>query len=402
MKKIYKTFEYRLYPTKKQEILLAKHFGCNRFVYNFFLNQRKEYYQENKKNLNYVDQAKIVTQMKKQEDYSWLKEVNAQSIQATLRNLDTAYRNFFSKKAKFPTFKRKKDKNSFCIPQNIRIIDKLLYIPKFKEGIKIILHRELEGTIQHATIKKTKTNKYFVCILCEIKNYEPKNKTNKEIGIDLGIKDFIITSKGQKFKNYKFTYKYQKQLKKAQQHLSRKQKGSKQFEKQKLKVALIHEKITNCRKDNQHKISRKLVNENQVIYLESLTIKNMVKNHKLAKAIEDCAWFQFTSFLDYKANWDDKIIYKIDRFYPSSKTCSNCGWIKQDLNLKIRNWTCPKCGTMHDRDINAAINILLEGRKEFYEDNSSSAGTVEYTNGENVRPFNFLKKKKANLIEVGN
>lgn len=389
-KKIFKSYKYRLYPTKEQEIFLSKHFGSVRFVYNYFLNQRKEQYQQTGKSDNYYKQAKSLTELKKQEEYSWLKEINSQTLQSALSNLDSAYVNFFSGKGQFPRFKKKKQKNSFCVPQSTKIDGNRIIIPKLKKlgGIKFVEHRPLQGKILYATFSITPTNKYYVSITVE-QDYNSKNATKNEIGIDFGIKDLLITSKGQKYGNAKYTQEYSKQLKKAQQHLSRKQKGSNRYEKQRLKVALIHEKIHNARVDNLHKISHKLIMNNDVIYIESLNIKGMLQNHKLAKSILDCSWYEFTRQLEYKGNWDDCYIYKINMFYPSSKTCSDCGYIKDKMPLNIRQWTCPKCGTTHDRDINAAKNILLEGKRELIG-KLPSAGTADYTNGENVR----LKTKK--------
>jgi len=400
-KKIHKSYKYRIYPTKEQEVFLLKHFGSVRFVYNHFLAERKEQYNKTGKSDNYYKQAKSLTELKKQEEYSWLREMNSQTLQSALSNLESAYINFFSGKSKFPRFKKKTHKNSFCVPQFVKVENSKIYIPKLKklDGIKMVEHRKLQGKILFATFSKTPTNKYFVSITVE-QDYNSKQPTHKEIGIDLGIKDLIITSNGNKFKNHKFISKFEKQLKKAQQHLSRKQKGSKRFERQRLKVALIHEKIHNCRLDNLHKISHKLVTENDAVYMENLNVKGMIKNHNLAKAISDCSWSELKRQLHYKGEWDDTYIHEIFRFYPSSKTCSSCGHIMDSMELDIREWICPKCSVKHDRDVNAAINILKEGKRELMGEKSSSAGTVDYTNGENVRPSN-CKMEKANLNEVG-
>ena len=400
-KKIHKSYKYRIYPTKEQEVFLLKHFGSVRFVYNHFLAERKEQYDKTGKSDNYYKQAKSLTELKKQEEYSWLKEINSQTLQSALSNLESAYVNFFSGRSKFPKFKKKTHRNSFCVPQFVKVENSKIYIPKLKklDGIKMIEHRKLQGKILFATFSKTPTNKYFVSIAVE-QDYNSKQPTNKEIGIDLGIKDLIITSNGNKFKNHKFISKFEQQLKKAQQHLSRKQKGSKRWERQRLKIALIHEKIHNCRLDSLHKISHKLVMENNVVYMENLNVKGMLKNHNLARAISDCSWSELKRQLHYKSDWDDTYIHEIFRFYPSSKTCSNCGHIMDSMQLNVRNWTCPKCGKQHDRDINAAINILKEGKRELIGERSSSAGTVDYTNGENLRPSN-CKMEKANLNEVG-
>lgn len=363
MKVINKTYKFRIYPNKNQEILLNKHFGCSRFVYNYFLNERKEQYQKDNKSDNYYKQAKSLTILKKQEEYNWLKEVNSQSIQFALRNLDTAYDRFFRKLAQFPKFKSRKHKNTFTIPQFGRLENNKIYIPKFKGGIKVKLDkRSIKGKIGKMNISKTPTGKYYVSIFTE-QEIEELPKTNKQVGIDLGLKDFVITSDGIKFKNNRYTKKYAKQLKKAQQHLSRKEKGSNGFEKQKLKVAKIHEKIASCRLDTLHKVSRELVENYDLISVEDLNVKGMIKNHKLSKHILDVSWGNFIIFLKYKCNWYGKELVKINRFYPSSKTCSSCGWINQELKLSDKKWTCNSCDKTHDRDINASINILKEGLK---------------------------------------
>ena len=374
MKTIFRTYQFELQPTQEQKTLLDKHFGCIRYVFNHFLNERKEQYQVDKKSDNYYAQAATLTELKKKEETIWLKEVNSQSLQFALRCLDTAYVNFFRGNAKFPRFKSKKNKNTFTVPQFAKLENGRLYAPKFKEGIKVNVHREIKGEIGKCTFSKTPTGKYFVSILSE-EQYQPKGKTGAVCGIDLGLKDFAITSDGIKFKNNKYTKLYERKLAKAQKHLSRKTKGSTSFEKQRRKTALIHEKITNSRMDNLHKVSHKLVTDYDIIALEYLNVKGMVKNHKLAKHISDASWGTFVRLLEYKADWNDKQIVKINRWYPSSKTCCECGWINQDLNLSIREWTC-KNGHVLDRDLNAAKNILKEGLKIL-----NSAGTVENTGG---------------------
>jgi putative transposase len=374
VKTIFRTYQFELQPTQEQKVLLDKHFGCIRYVYNYFLNERKEQYQSDKKSDNYYKQAATLTELKKQEETVWLKEVNSQSLQFALRCLDTAYVNFFRGNAKFPRFKSKKKKNSFTVPQFAKLGGGRFYAPKFKEGIKVNIHREVKGKIGKCTLSKTPTGKYFVSILSE-EQYQPKEKTGAVCGIDLGLKDFAITSDGIKFKNNKYTKQYEKELAKAQKHLSRKQKGSSSFERQRRKTARIHEKITNSRMDNLHKVSHQLVSDYDIIALEDLNVKGMVKNHKLAKHISDASWGTFVMLLEYKADWNDKQIIKINRFYPSSKTCCECGWINQDLNLSIREWIC-KNGHVLDRDLNAARNILKEGLKII------SSGTGDYTGGD--------------------
>jgi putative transposase len=374
-----KAYKYKLLPNDEQKCLLNKHFGSIRFIYNYFLNERKNEYETNKNTLNYYDNAKALTELKKHDDYNWLKEINSQSLQDSLKNLETAYKNFFKYKKGFPKFKSKKHKNSFAVPQSVDVINDELHIPKFKNGIKLIKHRPFHGIIKSCTISKTTTNEYFVSILVET-THIPYEKTNKTVGIDLGLKDFIITSDGRKYKNNRYTKTYERKLKVAQQHLSRKIKNSNRYNKQRLKVANIHKKISNSRIDNLHKVSTELIKKYDNIILEDLNIKGMIKNHKLSKHIADASWGKFVELLTYKAKWNNKNIINIDRFFPSSKTCNKCGYINQDLNLSVREWTCNACHSHHDRDINASINILKEGIKII------SSGTDDYRRGDEIRP----------------
>jgi putative transposase len=372
MQEINKTYKYRLYPDEEQKTLLAKHFGCVRWVYNHFLNERKEQYLENGKSDNYYDQAKTLTSLKKQEETKWLKEVNSQTLQFALRCLDTAYKNFFRGDAQFPRFKSKRHKQSFTVPQNGKIVDGKLSIPKFKTDIPLNIHREVQGDIGKMAISKTANDKYYVSVFTT-QNTQHLPKTGKKVGIDLGLKDYAITSDGRKLSNHRYLKRYERKLKKAQQHLSRKQKGSNSYENQRRKVAQLHEKVSNSRKDRLHKISKQLVEDYDVIVAEDLNVKGMVKNRRLSKHIADASWGTFTTYLSYKCNWYGKEFRTVDRFFPSSKMCHNCGWIKQDLGLQDREWTCDQCNETLDRDQNAALNIL-------------SAGTVEYKSGEKIRP----------------
>ena len=286
MKTIHRTYRFELRPTREQKVLLDKHFGCVRFVYNHFLNERKEQYQANKKSDNYYAQAKTLTELKKQDETVWLKEVNSQTLQFALRSLDTAYLNFFRGNAKFPRFKSKKRRNSFTVPQHTKLEGSKIHVPKFKEGIKVNVHREVKGKIGKCTLSKTPTGKYFVSILSE-EQYQPKEKTGAVCGIDLGLKDLLITSDGETFKNNRYTRRYERKLAKAQQHLSRKVKGSRGFENQKLKVARLHEKISNTRQDVLHKVSHQLVSDYDMIALEDLNVKGMMSNRKLSKHIAE-------------------------------------------------------------------------------------------------------------------
>lgn len=365
MNKVNKTYKFRIYPNAEQKQNIARHFGHSRFVYNYFLNQRKEQYLEYKKSDNYYAQAASLTKLKKEEDTKWLKEVNSQTLQFALKSLDSAYTNFFRGNAKFPRFKSRRNKNSFTVPQSGKIVDGKLNIPKFKNGIKIKLHREVLGTIGKMAITRTPSGKYFVSIFTE-QEIEQLPINDKALGCDLGIKDFLITSDNKKFKNNRYTKKYARKLKEAQQHLSRKQKGSNGFEKQKIKVAKIHEKIANSRLDTLHKVSYELVRDNGLIAIEDLNVKGIIKNRKLSKHIADASWGNFVNLLQYKCDWYGRELVKVNRFFPSSKTCNECGWINQDLNLSIREWTCVN-GHKLDRDVNASLNILKEGLKIYGE-----------------------------------
>ena len=390
MKLIYRTYRVELKPTQDQKVLLEKHFGCVRYVYNYFLNHRKEQYQLFNKSENYFSQAKLLPNLKKNEETSWLKEVNSQSLADSLRHLDSAYQKFFKGKSKFPRFKSKKSKNSFSVPQHFKIEQNRLHIPKFKQGIKYIHTRSIDGRICNVTVSKTPVGRYYASVLVE-QEYEQKPKTGLSVGVDLGIKDLAVTSDGVRYKNNRYTKTYERKLAKAQKHLSRKKKGSRSFENQRRKVAKIHEKITNTRQDVLHKITTKLIERYDTIVVESLNVKSMMSNRSLSKHIHDASWGTFLHYLKYKADWNDKQVVAIDRFYPSSKTCNVCGWINQNLNLSMREWTCAN-GHVLDRDFNAAQNILHEGLKIL-----NSAGTVENTDGDDVRLSNQQLSMKSEV-----
>ena len=372
MSKVKKSFKYRIYPTKEQEALLAKHFGSKRFVWNYFLNERKNAYLENNTSLNYYDNASSLTQLKKQEEYSWLKETNSQSVQASLRDLEVAYNRFFSKQGKFPRFKSKKDKQSFRIPQSTKYEDGQLNISKFKKPIKVKEDRPLEGTILFSTISKNPSGKYFVSITCETE-HKPYKKNKNKVGVDLGIKNLAICSDGKTYENIKTTQKYAKKLSYEQKQLSKKNKGSNNRNRQRIKVAKVHEKITNSRVNHIHNITTQIVRDNQTICVEDLSVANMMKNHNLAKSISDCSWSEFLRQLKYKSEWNERNLIQIDKFFPSSKTCNKCKFVNQDLTLKDREWVCPACDAKLDRDINASKNILEQGLM-IYNLNNSGCG----------------------------
>lgn len=348
-----KAFKYKLEPTKEQTILLNKHIGASRFVYNLALETKQMAYVENKVNLSCFALHKQLTELKN--ECEWLKEINSQSLQQSITNLDKAYTAFFKGQNCFPNFKKKSNGGSFNIPQNVILVDDKLIIPKFKKGIDIVFHRPIKGEIRQATISRTPTGKYFVSILCETGDVIKTKLTIKEettIGIDLGIKTFIVASNGKEYDNPKFLRKAQSRLKYIQRKYSNK-KGKRT----KQKLAVLHEKVANQRKDFLHKVSSELIRENQSIAIETLQVSNMIKNHCLAQSIQDAGWSTFVTMLEYKAEWQGKNILKIGTFEPSSKTCSCCGYINKELTLKDREWTCNGCGTLLKRDVNAAINI---------------------------------------------
>lgn len=362
---MYKARKYRLYPTNSQKELIHKHCGSVRFLYNLALETKTMAYIGSKVNLSRYDLQKQVVDLKK--ELTWLKEANSQSLQKALLDLDTAYSNFFKGRADFPKFKKKSNRGSFNVPQNVTVSDGRLIIPKFKEGIKIKLHRDLVGIIKQATVSFTPTGKYFVSILCDTGEdlpSRPKITEDSAIGIDLGIKDFLITSDGEVSDNPKFLRNSIERLKVLQRRASKKQKGSSNRKKANKRVAVLHEKITNQRQDFLHKTSTKLIRENQTICLENLGISNMMKNHKLAQAISDVSWGEFNRMIEYKAEWYGVNILRIGRFAPSSKTCE-CGIINKELKLSDRVWECKSCGRVNERDFLAARNIKKFALKDY-------------------------------------
>ena len=356
MKRI--AYKYRIYPNTEQKEFFVKCFGCVRFFYNKSLSDMNDIYEATGKYKN-------ITPASYKEDYPFLKEADSLALSNAQLNRNTAFKSFFSHKSGFPKYKSKRNDQSYTTNNqkgSIKISDNHRYIsiPKCQR-IRIKMHRFFEGTIKSITVSRTTDNKYYISLLVET-NIEPLEATNKMIGLDLGIKDLIVDSNGHKYKNHKYLTKSQVKLAKEQRKLSHMQKGSNNRNKQRIKIARLHKKIQNQRNDYLHKLSKKIIDENQVIALEDLKVINMEQNNKLARNITDASWSRLVSMLTYKANWYGRTVIKVPSNYPSSQLCSICSYknsITKDLG--IRKWTCPKCGTIHDRDINAAKNILSKG-----------------------------------------
>ena len=369
-----KAYKFRIYPTEEQEIFFAKTFGCVRKVYNLMLKKKKKAYEEVKN----APSKKMIfpTPAKYKKEFPFLKEVDSLALANAQLNLDKAYKNFFrDKSVGFPRFKSKKNPVQSYTTNNqngtVALIDnKFIKVPKLKSLIRIKLHRQPKGMIKSATISRHASGKYYISLLCKEEiNELPKN--NSAIGIDLGITDFAILSDGQKIDNNRFTSKMEKKLKREQRKLSKrallaKNKGiplseAKNYQKQKRKVARLHEKVMNQRTDFLNKLSTEIIKNHDIICIEDLNVKGMLRNHKLARSISDVSWSSFVAKLQYKADWYGREIIKVDTWFPSSQICSECGHKDGKKSLDIREWTCPICHTHHDRDINASINILIEG-----------------------------------------
>src|SRR5438034_5227409 len=362
-----KAYKYRFYPSPEQKRILAQTFGCCRYVYNWALRQRTDAYYQHGERLYYEATAQRLVLLKKQEETVWLNAVSSVPLQQALRHLDQAFRNFFEGRAQYPTFKKKRHQQSATYASNAFTWDgqgcKALTLAKMDAPLPIVWHRPLPDGCKPSsvTVTKVEAERYFVSILVE-EDIKPLEVTPQMVGLDLGLKSMVITSDGHTYGNPKFFAKEEKKLAKAQRRHAKKKKGSKNRAQARLKVARIQKKMADRRRDYQHKLSTQTIRENQVVCIESLQVKNMVKNHCLAKAISDVGWSELVRQLEYKAAWYGRTLVKIDKFYPSSKRCFDCGHLLGSLSLDIRHWMCPECGVQHDRDINAAKNVLAAGQ----------------------------------------
>jgi len=358
-----KAYKYRMYATEEQANILARTFGCCRFVYNWALRQRTDAFFQRGERLYYNQLAVMLTELKKQEEAAWLAFVSSVPLQQSLRHLDTAFRNFFEGRAEYPTFHKKHAVQSATYAANAFTWDgKQLTFAKMDTPLDIHWSRSLPKGCKPTTVTLSKdcANRYFVSLLVE-EDIKHLPVVKKQVGLDLGLKSMLITSDGHTYGNPKFFAKDEKKLAKAQRRHARAKKGGKNRRKAQLKVARIHARMADRRKDYQHKLSTQIIRENQVVCVESLSVKNMLQNHSLAKAISDVGWSEFIRQLAYKAEWYGRTLVRIDKWYPSSKRCFDCGHILDSLTLDVRHWICPECGVSHDRDINAARNILAVG-----------------------------------------
>ena len=360
---IKRAYKFRFYPTSEQEMILAKTFGCARFAYNYMLRLRTDAWMQRQERIGYHETSAALTALKKQPDYVWLNEVSSVPVQQSLRHLQTAFANFFAKRARYPQFKRKDGMQSAEYTTSAFKWDgKSLKLAKMHQQLDIRWSRQIPkaAKVTTVTVSKDSTGRYFVSLLCDdVVAHKPEAQS--KVGVDLGLTHFAILSTGEKFAAPNTFRRYEKKLAKLQRRLAKKTKGSNRRKKARLKVARLHAKIADARRDFLHKLSTRLINENQVIAIESLSVSNMQKNRCLSKSISDASWSEFVRQLEYKARWYGRELIGIDRWYPSSKRCSDCGYTMPKMPLNVREWACPECGSIHDRDINAARNVLAAG-----------------------------------------
>jgi putative transposase len=368
-------YRFRLYPNKNQKEFLNRQIGHCRFVYNKLLEIAINDFKTNGKKWNFYEYKKLLPKLKEQ--YPFLKEANSQSLQEAVRWLDRAFKNFFKGLSGFPKFKKKKRTNAVVIPQHFKIGGNKVKIPKLKTPIKFKKHREIEGKIKSISIVRTPTGKYYLNVLVD-REIKPLPPTDKVVAVDVGLTHFATLSTGEKIENPKYLERTLRRIKRLQRKLSRKVKGSKNYQKLAQRLAKLYEKVKNQRDDFLHKLSKKLIGDNQAIIVENLSVKELLEKGNLSRQIADASWSRFISFLEYKAKWyklysiklipcfalHGRILIKVNRYFPSSKLCNVCGYKKEDLKLSDRKWECPKCGALHDRDINAALNLLKEGLKQ--------------------------------------
>ena len=358
-----RAYQYRFYPTDEQKQILARTFGCARFVYNWALRLRTDAYYQDQKRGYYDETSAMLTNLNKQPEYSWLNEVSCVPTQQALRHLDRAFRNFFEGRAEYPTFhSRHGEQAAEYTTSAFKWDGTTLTLAKMEESLSIVWSRPLPKGCKPTTVTVTQdtTGRYFVSMLVE-EDITPLPVVNQQVGLDLGLKSMVVLSTGEQVGNPQFFRKDEKKLAKASRRLAKKKKGGKNRAKARLKVARIHARIADRRRDYQQKLSTRIVHENQVICVESLAVKNMLQNHCLAKSISDVGWGEFVRQLEYKAHWYGRTLVRIDKWYPSSKRCSHCGHVLVSLSLDERFWMCPECHTFHDRDINAAKNVLAAG-----------------------------------------
>ncbi len=382
---IQRGYKYRAYPTDLQKQWLEREFGAARFVYNHFLDVRYTQYKTTGKGLSYADTAKLLTVLKHIPQHAWLKQSNAQVLQQALVNLDMAFNNFFEKRTKYPKFKSKRGRQSFRVPQAFRVEDNSVILPKMKTPLRFKQHRKWRGSVKSVTVSKETSGQYYVSFLVE-ETVDLPQPVETEVGIDLGLHSFLVTSAGNKVAHPKWLNKSSKKLRRLKRQHARTKKGSANREKARLRLARQEKRVAQQRKDFLHRLSHQLMDENQAVSIETLAVKNLMRNHRLARSIADSGWGEFVRQLEYKAKWNGRALRKADRWFPPTQLCSCCGYRNTELMLKDREWDCPSCRAHHDRDINAARNIDTAGR----------AGI--YASGENVRPVKrrrFSRKEEA-------